>query len=468
VLRSLRGRLTLGVLLVLAALLLAAGALVSRSVDAAELAAVDDRLERTAALSRATAVAAIQEELPEDDRRLDAVLSASRSSLRLLLGGSVLFEAGAPWPRDATLRGGLQTVAVGPERYRASTTSLEDPNLGGLVRLEVITSLAELERRQAGLRRRLAALGLLTLVVAGAGVWLAADLVLRPLGRLRAVTASIVGDEDLDRRVPAGEGPSELRALAASFNAMLMRLGRTTAERERALAATRRFAADAGHELRTPLTSAQATLSTLARHPDLPAERRAAMASEVLAEHGRLVGLLDGLQALARGEAGPLEHGAVDLAEVADDAMAATAARHPEVALTGELPPEPVVVHGWEPGLRVLVENLVANAALHGRPAGRVVVTLRCADGGPLLLVDDDGPGVPAAERARIFEPFARLDGAGRPGSGLGLALVAQQARHHGAVVEVGESPLGGARFAVLFPPQSSSATRGARRANTT
>jgi signal transduction histidine kinase len=68
-----------------------------------------------------------------------------------------------------------------------------------------------------------------------------------------------------------------------------------------------------------------------------------------------------------------------------------------------------------------------------------------------VLHVDDDGPGVPEAQRRRIFSPFARIDGADRHGSGLGLALVEQQVRHHDATIDVGDSPLGGARFSVDF-----------------
>jgi two-component system, OmpR family, sensor histidine kinase PrrB len=178
------------------------------------------------------------------------------------------------------------------------------------------------------------------------------------------------------------------------------------------------------------------------------------MLDGALREHDRLVRLLDGLQALARGDAAPLDAGPVDLAELVDGAAEAVTARHPGLALETEAPAGPVAVTGWEPGLRILVENLIENAARHGRPGGHVRVGLAAAwDGaGPRLVVDDDGPGVAAADRARIFEPFARLDGAGGVGSGLGLALVAQQARHHGADVEVGDSPLGGARFAVAFP----------------
>ena len=177
------------------------------------------------------------------------------------------------------------------------------------------------------------------------------------------------------------------------------------------------------------------------------------MIADALSEQRRLVDLLDGLQALARGDAGPLEHTQVDLAELVDELVTAAAARNPEVRVRADLPDDPVAVEGWEPGLRLLIGNLVTNAVRHGRPGGEVHVTLRPAhDGtGPVLHVDDDGTGVPEAERERIFAPFARVDGTDRPGSGLGLALVAQQARHHDADVDVGDAALGGARFTVTF-----------------
>jgi two-component system, OmpR family, sensor histidine kinase PrrB len=452
--RSLRGRLTLGVAFVLVAILLAAGAVASHYVANSERVAFDDRLERTAELSRPTALAAVNDQLPDNDKRLDAVLSATGTSLRLIFGGQVLIDTGAPPPTHPRLHAGLQTFESGGQRYRAYVTSLHDAGLSGLARLEVVTSLASFEDRQAALNRRLLALGLLALVAASAAVWLTANVVLRPLRRLRTVASSVAEDEDLDRRVPPG-GPNELRSLAASFNAMLARLGRSASDRERALAATRRFAADAGHELRTPLTSVQATLSSLERHLDLPAERRAEMLGDALAEQRRIVDLLDGLQALARGDAGPLELTEVDLGEVVDAAAAAAVERHPNLQLSAELPDAPVPVDGWEPGLRLLADNLVENAARHGRPAGRVRVTLSPAQAGALLTVDDDGPGIPEADRRRIFEPFARLAATNGDGSGLGLALVEQQVRHHGARIDVGDSPLGGARFSVQFAPRS-------------
>ena len=101
-------------------------------------------------------------------------------------------------------------------------------------------------------------------------------------------------------------------------------------------------------------------------------------------------------------------------------------------------------VTGWPEGLRLLIDNLVENAVRHG---GRhVLVRLVREDDALRITVDDDGPGVPAAERERIFERFTRGAGAKSPGSGLGLALVAQQAELHGGRFELSDGPLGGLR----------------------
>jgi signal transduction histidine kinase len=174
------------------------------------------------------------------------------------------------------------------------------------------------------------------------------------------------------------------------------------------------------------------------------------MAEEALEQQRRVVALLDGLQALARGDAAP-ELEPLDLADAVDAAVAGARDRHPGVSWSAEVPDGAVMIHAWEPGLRSLVDNLLENAARHGRAEGGTVrVTLRGGDS-PELVVEDDGPGISAADRARIFEPFVRL-GDEEQGSGLGLALVAQQAHHHDASVDVNSSPeLGGARFTVRF-----------------
>ncbi len=445
--RSLRGRLTLGITLMLAGVLAGAGIVVSNYVDRSERDALDDRLKRTAELSNETALAAVERELPPGDQRLDNVLSATGTSLRLLLDGRELPAYGRPPPKGGPKpRLGLHTFEAGGERYRSYAVSLDA--LGGVARLEVTTRLRPVERKLSELNRRLLGFGAAALLVAAFGVYLAGELILRPLRRLRAATAGIASTEDLDRRVPGDDGPAELRSLAASFNEMLARLGRSAADRERALAATRRFTADAGHELRTPLTSVQANLSAISRHPGMPGAQRASMVADALAENRRLVDLLEGLQALARGDSAAVEHAEVELADLVSVALSSARSRHPSVAWSIVLPEEPVVVRGWEPGLRMLVDNLLENGARHG--GGAVAVTLQ-GDGRAALLVDDDGKGVADGERERIFEPFVRADGTTAPGSGLGLALVSQQVRAHGATVSVGESPLGGARFGVRF-----------------
>jgi len=452
--RSLRGRLTLGVTLVLAVVLAGAGIMVSRYVDRSEREALDIRLERTAALSRETSVEALESEVPPPDRRLNNILSASRTTLRSLLGEAVIRESGSPPPTKAIpRRDGLRTFTVRGERYRSYVTSVPIADLNDIARFEITSPLRPVERKLSALNRRLAAFGIAALLLGGFGAWLAASLLLRPLRRLRAATATIASTEDLDQRVPGDDGPAELRSLAASFNDMLARLGRSAADRERALAATRRFTADAGHELRTPLTSVQATLSALNRHPDIPVRQRTELVLDALSEHRRLVDLLDGLQAMARGDASPGTIGDVEVVEVVAAALDQASSRHPVVTWSSQLPDDAVWLRGWEPGLRLLVDNLLENAARHGcADGGAIEVTVTALEGGgTCICVDDDGPGIPEDQRDRIFEPFVRVVGTQTPGSGLGLALVGQQARTHGAQIDVLRSPLGGARFVVRF-----------------
>ena len=149
--RSLRGRLTLGVAAVLAAVLLVSGFSVSEYVERTERATVDDRLQRTADLSRANALNAVQQELPLDDGRLDDVLRASGTSLRLTVGAVDAFAIGTPPRTPVARRDGFRELEDGGRRYRVYTTSLDDPALGGLARFEVTTRLERIERRQRAL-----------------------------------------------------------------------------------------------------------------------------------------------------------------------------------------------------------------------------------------------------------------------------------------------------------------------------
>lgn len=463
-LQSLRSRLTLGILAVLTVVLLVGGAYVAREADRTERQAVDDRLQRTGELLDQVAKDLIEvgddpmtpseeKQRGEEDQRLTRVLRATRSALIVTFGDARFYEQGIAIPDLGATPLGFSTREVGGRTLRVFTKVISEDTLGGLTRLQAATDLSQAESRQVSLRRRLLAVGAGMLLLAGLGIAAAAELVLRPLRRLRSHARGIEGESDLDTRVPVA-GPKEVRQLAGSFNAMLGRLGQSADDRNRALDATRRFAADVGHEIRTPLTSVQAALSTIHRHPDVPADTRAMIVDDALTENRRLVLLLDGLQALARGDANRVDQTDVDLASVVADAVGAIRDQHPDTTFDGHLPDDAVVVRGWEPGLRSLTDNLLRNAARHGREGGRVEVGLRpaVAGSGPVLVVEDDGPGVAPEERERVFEPFARAAGTEAPGSGLGLAIVAQQVRLHDATVSIEDAVTGGARFVVRFP----------------
>ena len=296
------------------------------------------------------------------------------------------------------------------------------------------------------------------LLVGAAGFWLG-GVALRPLAALRATAEGVASTRDLATRLPQGDGPEEVDALAGSLNAMLERLEQSTAQTEATLEASRRFAAEAGHELRTPLTSMAMNLEVLARSGRLSAGEQRIIA-DVTREQGRLLALLEGLQRLARGDAAeavPRER--LNLADVVDAAVAHASARHPDSTITFTGPDE-VAMDGWPDGLRLLVDNLLENALRHGRPGGRVEVSVAVDHDTALLTVDDDGPGIPVEERERVFERFARGGGTRASGSGLGLALVAQQAAVHGGRAMIAAAPLGGARVTVQLAASVDAAAR--------
>jgi two-component system sensor histidine kinase PrrB len=363
--------------------------------------------------------------------------------------GTVVQADGATVPAGfplTTADGRLRTRDVGGQRWR--TESLRLGPTGAT--LQVAARLAPLESRQSRLRT-IVALALVVALAGGAALALGLSRVaLAPLARLRAGAARVRGTDDLSARIEPGGGVTETDELAGEINAMLARLERASTEREQALAGARRFAADAGHELRTPLTSLTASIATLGRSD--PAATAAAL-KRAEGDLARLTGLVGQLQALARGDAG-LSAAAeqIDLGELADAAIDGARARHPDLSFTLEAPTEGPFVRGDADGLRGIVDNLLENAALHGRRDGSVAVQVS-ADA--TLIVDDDGPGIPAAEREAVLERFARGSAARGPGTGLGLAIVAAQAARHAGAVSLGDSPAGGLRVTVALGPSA-------------
>lgn len=358
---------------------------------------------------------------------------------RLVFPSGVVASGGATVPEGFPLPDATDdpvTVKADGGSWRTIVRQLPDG-----ARLQVAAKLGPLQDRERRLRLVVLAALIGALLATALVTRTLARLALAPLERLRRTAGDVAETADLSRRVPSGEGPEEVDALAGDLNAMLARLEQTADGREAALSSARRFAADAGHELRTPLTSLETNLATGA----VDAARRDA---------DRLTALVEQLQALARGEAGPPARAEdVDVGELADRVVLGAASRHPAIRVRLEAPAEGPVVRGEAESLRMLLDNLVENAALHGRPDGEIVVTAApLPSGGAEVLVDDDGPGIPRAEREHVLERFARGDGASGPGTGLGLSIAAAQAARHGGSVRLEDGPLGGLRVRVTLP----------------
>ena len=275
-----------------------------------------------------------------------------------------------------------------------------------------------------------AALGAVAIAVA-----IAAFPVVRGLGRrLERLKAGVdrLGGGDLGARVKV-EGRDEVAALAASFN--------RSAERIEALVAAHRLLlANASHELRTPLTRISVAASLLGDAADPKTReslKRDVAELDELIEQILLASRLEALPTLEQREP-------VDLL-----ALAAEEASHYDVEVDGE----PVTVSGDRTLLRRLVRNLVENAERYGGGTP-IEVSVKRESSRAVLDVVDHGPGVPEAERQRIFEPFYRLAGAAESGrgSGLGLALVLDIARRHGGDAACLAADGGGSRFRVELP----------------
>jgi len=345
-------------------------------------------------------------------------------------------------------------VEAGGRAYRVHTAALAG---GGTVTV----GLPEAGTTQAVARVRRDTVLVALAAAAGAAAlgWVLAGRALRPLRVLRDRTAALPGvpgpaDRAALTAPPVGAA-AETVELAAAVAGLLGRVEAARAEGDAALASARDFAAAASHELRTPLTALRTDLDVLAGHPGLPPEEVQAVVAQLRGTSARIEATLTALGQLASGElgvAGPAV--VVDLADVADRAVAAVRRTAPDgVQLTAALPDDEVPVLGTEAGLRLAVENLLLNALRHsgGHTVAVSVVADRAA-GLARVLVDDDGRGLPPGERARVFGRFVRGSSAVGPGSGLGLALVAQQVAHHGGRVALTDSPLGGLRAAVELP----------------
>lgn len=318
-------------------------------------------------------------------------------------------------PTEATLIGSIATVAGSVER---------------LIAVEAIAATVTLV---------LAAL----LLLRGIGAALA------PLARVGQIAGRIAAGDRRLRLRPANAG-SELGAMAAAFDAMVDALESALEQAQASEDAMRRFIADASHELRTPVAALQATSETLLREqPERPARDR--LEARLARDAARLGRLADDLLNLARLEAGEApRREPVELAAIADAAASEARIRAGEAEITVACGDDTTVL-GDADALSRALWNLLENALAATRHAGRIGIEVGSRGGDVVAAVRDDGPGVPPAERERIFDGFVRLSGAAPPGAGLGLAIARRIARRHGGELRCEECE-SGACFTLSLP----------------
>jgi len=284
-----------------------------------------------------------------------------------------------------------------------------------------------------------------TVLLAILGGYFLAGRALSPLSAMASKAQEITADS-LSERLPIPNPSDELGRMAAVFNSTLARL-------EASFERLRTFTANTSHELRTPLTVLRSVGEVALQQP-LDAESARDAIGSMLEEVDRLTRLVECLLALARAESGfrstgeDLELGAL-VSPILDMMRVLAEEKHQELVFeqTG-----PVRARGDAATLRQALTNLVDNAIRYTPEGGHIQVrVLAQVDGTPVAEVEDDGPGIPEADRARIFERFYRVQDEGSQGTGLGLAIARSAVEASGGRLECEASASGGCLFRIRW-----------------
>ncbi len=390
------------------------------------------------------------------DRRLDSVSSLGDFSMllseptttdtpnpdgnlvRTVRAGSTAVSMPADIVLPKLADGYANTTIDGVE-YRVRTFSV------GVASIALGAPVAETQRRIAELHWRV--VGICGGVIIGTVVvgWFFSLIMIDPF-RLLAQQARAINAQSKPEEVQV-RGVREAVEIGEAVEGMLARIGDEQAKTKAALESARDFAAVASHELRTPLTAMRTNLEVLSTL-DLPDEQRKVVIGDTMRTQSRIEATLSALERLAQGELTTADDFvSFDITELLDRAAHDAERTYPNLRVL--LVPSPAVpMLGLPAGLRLVIDNAIANAVRHGG-ATTVQLAANSSHGGVQVTVDDNGRGVPEAERSAVFERFARGSTAGHSGSGLGLALVAQQAELHSGTAELTTSPLGGARLSL-------------------
>jgi two-component system, OmpR family, sensor histidine kinase PrrB len=395
-----------------------------------------------------TSVVLANNDAAQLDRRLDSIIDASMypeqlgdphrgvlTTGRSVSTGQVMFQRGFQLPPLAL---GTATVQVNGIEYRVRTITVEQQG-GVLMSVGIRADSILLNRARIPLYT---AVGMVTVLIAGGLGWLLAGPAIRPLRRLTEHTKRLGKDAE---RMPEVRGVREAEDLSEAMTAMLSRLAAAQQATTNSLQVAQDFAANAAHELRTPLTAMRADLDTLRIH-DLPAEERAEVVQDLARAQRRVEAIITALGQLASGQLAQAEdRELIDVTDMLDRVARENMRTGGGAEIVVEAADDLGAIWGWPGGLRLAVDNLVRNAVTHAQ-ATRVVLAARRHDQTMTIVVDDNGRGLPEDEHQTVLGRFSRGTNAAPGGSGLGLALVAQQAALHGGDIELSNGPLGGLR----------------------
>jgi len=365
------------------------------------------------------------------------------SALVLYRGRSVIQVIGEAPPRDVVRRAALllpdrPTTLTLDESYRVVLHTVGD---GSNLRIAAFASELPVREETDRLHRILIGVALpVTALSVGAG-WLLARRSLAPIDRLTRTAADVANTGRFSTRFPV-ETRDELGRLGSTFNAMLERL-ETTYERERS------FIGDISHELRQPLTTITGEVELTLEDELAPSARTALQ--RIAERAATLRSLVDDLLLLARADAHALEAGSADVSESVVEAANAVRLLYPHVALNVRVLEHVMNVRISSGLLERLFVNVIRNAVQAARSQVNVTVSREANDA--VIVIDDDGPGIPEAARNDVFRRFFRLPQPDRaPGTGLGLTIAAAIANVANGSMTIGDAPERGARFSVRLP----------------
>ncbi len=318
---------------------------------------------------------------------------------------------------------------------RIANVSLGD----GRGQLQLARSLAEVDATLSRLAATLVVIGLVGVGgAAGLGLFVARSS-LRPIGDLTEAAERVAETKELAHRIEV-ERPDELGRLAEAFNEMLGALEESKDQQNR-------LVRDAGHELRTPLTALRTNVELLAKAQDLPENERAAIYNDLNTELGELTDLVNEVVEVATDRDVTATATTVNLGELAETVVARYRRRTSQDFVLDIQ--DAATITGRANRLERAVSNLIDNAAKWSPADSTITVSVR--EG--MIAVADEGRGIAADDRTRVFDRFYRSDEArSTPGSGLGLSIVKQVAENHGGTVFVADSNSGGAQVGFNLP----------------